>query len=80
MIYAKIYVDKDEEGRDILVFDSVKDQVDPIIKTTGERKLSSGYDSNEWHYHGDFIYDKIIGELMECFSKTYYEIKGIING
>ncbi len=36
------------------------------------------YDSQDWHYHGDFVYDKIITDLAERFRKTYLEIEAII--
>ena len=36
------------------------------------------YDSHDWHYHGDFIYDKIITGLSERCRKTYCEIEQII--
>jgi len=37
-----------------------------------------GFDDNDWHYHGDFIYDKIITGLAEKYRKTFVEIKSII--
>lgn len=36
------------------------------------------FDSNDWHYHGDYIYDKIISGLMERFRKNYAEIESLI--
>lgn len=42
------------------------------------KNFCDGYDSNDWHYHGDFIYDKIIGEMAKHFSKCYSEIEQII--
>lgn len=36
------------------------------------------YDSQDWHYHGDFIYDKIVSELGARFRKSYGEIEAII--
>ncbi|MBR2370499.1 MAG: hypothetical protein IKA82_00615 [Clostridia bacterium] len=36
------------------------------------------FDSCDWHYHGDFIYDKIICGLMERFHKNYAEIELMI--
>lgn len=36
------------------------------------------YDSQDWHDHGDFIYDKIIFDLAERFNKSFTEIEAII--
>ena len=36
------------------------------------------YDSQDWHYHGDFIYEKIVSELGARFRKSYGEIEAII--
>jgi len=36
------------------------------------------YDSQDWHYHGDFIYDKIVSDLAERFNKSFIEIEAII--
>ena len=42
------------------------------------RAECDGYSADDWHYHGDFIYDKIITELAEKFRKTYCGIQKIL--
>ena len=41
MLYAKIYLDKDEEGRDLLVFDSSQTDDGYKFKVAGEKKTAS---------------------------------------
>ena len=36
------------------------------------------YDSQDWHYHADFIYNKIVSDLAERFNKSFTEIEKII--
>ena len=33
------------------------------------KKMINRYDSQEWHYNGDFLDDKIKGELIEKYHK-----------
>ena len=35
------------------------------------------YDSQEWHYHGDFIEDKIVDELMVTYGKSDAAIRAL---
>lgn len=49
-----------------------------VIKEDYLRMVNS-YDSNDWHYHGDFLDDKIMGELISKYFKSVKEID-IITG
>ena len=47
-----------------------------IIKQHYRHRLDS-YDSQEWHDHGDFLLEKILGEITTCYRKSWREIKSI---
>ena len=38
MICAKIYLDRDEDGTDVLVFDTVKDEIEGVFEKAGYRE------------------------------------------
>ena len=42
------------------------------------RRMVNRYDSQEWHDHGDFLDDKIMGELISKYFKSTKEIYDII--
>ena len=41
------------------------------------RYRCDGYSSQEWHIHGDFLEDKIIGEITVAYCKGRADIEGI---
>ena len=41
------------------------------------RHRCSLYDSTDWHYHGAFLEDKIIREVMACYCKKCTDIESI---
>ena len=48
-----------------------------FIKTYYKNSCN-GYDSADWHYHGDFIYNEIISDMASHFGKSFGEIEQII--
>lgn len=75
MIYAKIFLDKDPDGTDVLVFDSVANEDSHYARTAGKRPTANGGVSIMLHtviYGFDFV--AISPEAREIFARRLNDL------
>ena len=74
MIYAKIFVEKDKDGKDVLVFDSVKDDEENYIRVAGLKQGKNGplivFSTSVFDYNSVAI----SSEAKELFRKWLNEL------
>ena len=76
MIYAKIYLDRDADGTDTLVFDSCRDSVTHFLRTGGLREEHGHRTFMMWTVVYDLQCVAISHEAKELFAARLKEVHG----